>query len=173
MSRTSSLYITLSLVLMLSLGLPQDSEKMDLDMLRTMKRNMDEEQRTDESGKLVPRDPNKQREFGEFWGKFRAAALAKDSAKIKTMTNLPLEAIGTCDDDPVIQVSELGFTSVFRAFLKNEIPRIEFFEEVSPFVSDKLTRVGDMEFRRTKEEWKLHSIYIEGEEVKAALSQNP
>lgn len=107
-----------------------------------------------------------------FWTRFRAAALANDTARVASMTRFPVETRGPTDDDPVQRVARDGFASLFARVLRQD-PGLSAQPETMRGLLERTTslsarergpeqfRVGALEFARTSDGWRLVRAYLD------------
>lgn len=121
-------------------------------------------------GKKVPNNPDREREFKIFWSRFRKDVLSKNWAGLSERVVFPLKTRATLDSDPVINVEENEFQSVFASFLKGEDPShfgeseetlIRELRAPNPYIVNDWVRIGDMQFTRKNDGWKLYWIYFD------------
>jgi hypothetical protein len=124
--------------------------------------------------------------FPEFWVKFRAAVLKRDTSRIMEMTEFPFYSRGSLDSDPDIEYSTRDFFIVYNIYLKQWSGQLignegtSEFEEIRKMDSVKKTnvtkdyaRMGDLVFNKTQNGWKLVSAYLTDDaidEINKALS---
>ena len=123
-------------------------------------------------------EPNNVINFQSFWNKYKEAIINNDSVSLINMTNFPLKARGFEDIDPQIDISKKVFFKVFNIFLKTDvndlnIDVIKNTTDVTKSVGynevDEMQRVGDMEFNKIGNTWKLSLIYLDTKELKGKL----
>jgi hypothetical protein len=121
-------------------------------------------------GKKLPNNTEREREFKVFWTGFRQDVLSKDWASLIARVDFPLKTRASLDSDPVIDVDEEEFQRVFSAFLAGEDPShfgeneetlIRELRSPNPYIVDSWVRVGDMQFARRDDGWKLYWIYFD------------
>ena len=115
-------------------------------------------------------------DFQKFWSEFRTAVLAKDKAKVVSMTQFPLTTRGTRDSDPVIAHNKESFTKIWDKLLVQD-PGLSpepdtmqhMIEKKTTITSKDVTmsgnaqsaRVGNFVFRKVKDKWFLTHAYHE------------
>lgn len=109
--------------------------------------------------------------FSAFWRQFRAAVLANNFEKLKSMTQFPLETRGLYDSDPYISISEDQFADMFSSYL-NEFSGMNLTDTVYDYIKryknaelswlgNTSASVSSMEFKKVDDQWKLTFIYTE------------
>jgi hypothetical protein len=107
--------------------------------------------------------------FLTFWTDFRKAVLMNDTSTIISFTTLPIRTQGPYDWDPIIKYGRKQFIKVFMEFLQMETGtnRNDFNERQIDLIRKTETidprtfgnRIGNMEFKCIKGQWKLVFIY--------------
>ena len=116
-----------------------------------------------------------------FWTEFRAAAVARDTARLKALTRFPFTTRGSMDWHPVIEHRAEEFGPLILTLLEKEeiisvdevltqrqlIERAPVLDEENLRLSREIGwfRVADLEFRRGEDgEWRLVHGFSEDEE---------
>ena len=110
-------------------------------------------------------------DFPKFWYKFRNAVINSNTNDILAMTQFPFKTRGTSDYDPTVEYSKEKFVPIFYAFLKqwdgldmNGTTELDYIRKTETpdktYVQKKYARVGNLEFKRIKNEWKLVFAYL-------------
>ncbi|MCL9771086.1 hypothetical protein NAT47_11735 [Flavobacterium sp. HXWNR69] len=110
-------------------------------------------------------------DFPKFWKTFRKAVISFDTIQIINMTQFPFKTRGTSDYDPTVEHNKEKFVSVFKSFIKqwnglnmngttelDHIRKTETPDET--YVQKEHARVGNLEFKRINNEWKLVFAYL-------------
>ena len=99
--------------------------------------------------------------FISYWKVFRQAVLQSDSNKLISLTEFPLYARGSLDDDPQLEYSRKQFPRVFHFFLVEEYDLIKDTEMPKDEVVKNQISVGDMTFFLIDKKWKLNFLYLD------------
>ena len=122
----------------------------------------------------LPGNPEREREFKTFWSEFRRDVIGDDWESLSSRVLFPLKTRAGLDHDPVIEVGEDEFRRVFSAFLNGEDPShvgvsegilIRELRNPNPYIVDDWVRIGDMQFRRTVDGWRLYWIFFDVAEM--------
>ena len=114
-------------------------------------------------------------EFQKFWSDFRAAALAKDTEKIVSMTNFPFKTKGILDSDPVAAHDASSFGKLLPKLLQQDVgksrepePMLRFMERKANVTAKDLgqpgannVRVGQFVFQKVQGRWLFAQAYVE------------
>jgi hypothetical protein len=113
------------------------------------------------------------REFVDFWEKFRTAVIALDTIQIIELTRFPFQTRGSFDSDPTIEYNRKKFVRVFKAFLSqgngeggtelDVIKRTELPGKND--IQDTYARIGDFAFRKSAKDWKFFFAYLNYETI--------
>jgi hypothetical protein len=121
-------------------------------------------------GKKLVNSAERKKEFEAFWTKFRKDVLSENWSSLNASVVFPLKTRATFDSDPVIDVDAEQFQRVFSAFLagedpahfgKNEATLIRELRTSNSHIIDNWVRIGDMQFTRRDDGWKLYWIYFD------------
>lgn len=110
-------------------------------------------------------------DFPKFWITFRKATMSFDTTQIINMTQFPFKTRGTSDYDPTVEHNKEKFVTVFQAFLKqwdglnmNGTTELDYIRKTETpdetYVQKERARVGNLEFKRINNEWKLVFAYL-------------
>ncbi|WP_424135537.1 hypothetical protein [Roseomonas chloroacetimidivorans] len=113
--------------------------------------------------------------FATFWPGFREALLAGDAVRLARATQLPLEVRGEADSDrlPSVDARSLGaflqrvLASDTGLDLRGSLTNRQLVERVGASLTPHpgvtsgggMARVGDFEFARTSQGWRLRAVY--------------
>jgi hypothetical protein len=134
---------------------------------------------TDQSGNL---NQCKEKSFKVFWIEFREAVLKNDTTQLINLTHFPLKIHGELDEDSILLIHENSFFSFFKKFLLrksyfpdgetnfNDIKSITHYDYIISIEipenagifqeTESWQRVGDLEFEKINNEWKLALVYF-------------
>lgn len=121
-------------------------------------------------GKKLVNRPDPDKEFEVFWTEFREDVLSENWRSLSEKVIFPLKTRATFDSDPVIDVDAEQFQRVFSAFLAGEDPAylgpkpaalIRELEHSNPRIKNNRVRIGDMQFTRRDDGWKLYWIFFD------------
>lgn len=113
-------------------------------------------------------------EFSTFWNEFRAALLAGDETRLKSLTRFPLATRGPLDSDPVVAITSAGFPALLDRALAQDPGMREETDTLRAYVertqtppakalgtSGATARVASFAFERVDGRWRLTMIYID------------
>ncbi len=111
--------------------------------------------------------------FNFFWIKFRSSVINNNIHELIKNTNFPLETRGPQDSDEITKYDESEFQIVFQTFLKEDseqeisefdlIMKLEKYELSNKrdfYLVGDWARVGEMEFKKIDNKWKLNFLYL-------------
>jgi hypothetical protein len=115
--------------------------------------------------------PAAKADFNGFWTRFRAAALAGDAAALRAMSAPTVASRGELDDDAELKLAPAKVPAAVKAVLDKpdgadpqgrtlrQIIRTKTRFQPSEFDGPDQQRVGDLEFQRGRDGWRLATIY--------------
>lgn len=125
-------------------------------------------------------------DFKIFWIVFRKAIIEFDSLKLISLTKFPLKTIGNQEEDPQINIDKTIFVKVLNIYLNTKtvyigdnkfVTNLDFIKNTENpeknkrdyALTNNWVRIGDMEFKKINNEWKLFQFYIDTKKHKRLL----